>query len=45
MTTQFYAEGVEPALLVIMGIVIASLLLALYMPLFQVSAVVGPSGA
>ncbi|MBP1634295.1 MAG: epsF 1 [Acidobacteria bacterium] len=32
---------VEPALLVIMGIVIASLLLALYMPLFQLSSVVG----
>ena len=35
---------VEPALLVIMGIVIAALLLALYMPLFQLSSVVGPSG-
>ena len=35
---------VEPALLVIMGIVIAGLLLALYMPLFQLSSVVGPSG-
>jgi type IV pilus assembly protein PilC len=35
---------VEPALLVIMGIVIASLLLALYMPLFQLSSVVGPGG-
>jgi type IV pilus assembly protein PilC len=34
---------VEPALLVVMGIVIASLLLALYMPLFQISSVVGPS--
>jgi type IV pilus assembly protein PilC len=33
---------VEPVLLVIMGIVIAGLLLALYMPLFQLSAVVGP---
>jgi type IV pilus assembly protein PilC len=33
---------IEPALLVIMGIVVASLLLALYMPLFQLSAVVGP---
>jgi type IV pilus assembly protein PilC len=32
---------VEPALLVIMGIVIAGLLLALYMPLFQLSSVVG----
>jgi len=34
---------VEPALLVIMGIVIAGLLLALYMPLFSLSAVVGPA--
>lgn len=32
---------VEPALLVIMGLVIASLLLALYLPLFQLSGVVG----
>jgi type II secretory pathway component PulF len=31
---------VEPALLVIMGIIIASLLLALYMPLFNLSSVV-----
>jgi type IV pilus assembly protein PilC len=30
---------VEPALLIIMGIVIAALLLALYMPLFQLSSV------
>jgi type IV pilus assembly protein PilC len=30
---------VEPALLVIMGIVIAGLVLALYMPLFQLSSV------
>ena len=30
---------VEPVLLVIMGIVIAALLLALYMPLFQLSSV------
>jgi type IV pilus assembly protein PilC len=30
---------IEPALLVIMGIVIASLLLALYMPLFQLNSV------
>ncbi len=34
---------VEPALLVIMGIVIAGLLLALYMPLFQLSSVLGSS--
>jgi type IV pilus assembly protein PilC len=32
---------VEPILLVIMGIVIATLLLALYMPLFQLSSVLG----
>ena len=31
---------IEPALLVIMGIVIAALLLALYMPVFQLSSVV-----
>jgi type IV pilus assembly protein PilC len=31
---------IEPALLVVMGLVIASLLLALYMPLFQLSGVV-----
>ena len=30
---------VEPVLLVVMGVVIASLLLALYMPLFQLSSV------
>jgi type IV pilus assembly protein PilC len=30
---------IEPALLVMMGIVIAGLLLALYMPLFQLSSV------
>jgi type IV pilus assembly protein PilC len=32
---------VEPVLLVVMGIVIAGLLLALYMPLFQLSSVLG----
>jgi type IV pilus assembly protein PilC len=32
---------VEPALLIIMGLVIASLLLSLYMPLIQLSSVVG----
>lgn len=32
---------IEPALLVIMGIVIAVIVLALYMPLFQLSSVVG----
>jgi type IV pilus assembly protein PilC len=36
---------IEPALLVVMGIVIAGLLLALYMPLFQLSSVVAPSGS
>jgi type IV pilus assembly protein PilC len=36
-----FVTVVEPALLVIMGLVIASLLLALYMPLFQLSSVVG----
>ena len=35
---------IEPALLVIMGLVIASLLLALYMPLFQLTSVVGQPG-
>jgi type IV pilus assembly protein PilC len=35
---------IEPALLVIMGLVIASLLLALYLPLFQLSSVVGRPG-
>ncbi|HEX7484806.1 MAG TPA: type II secretion system F family protein [Vicinamibacterales bacterium] len=34
---------VEPVLLVIMGLVVAGLLLALYMPLFQLSSVIGPS--
>jgi len=32
---------IEPLLLVIMGIVVAGLLLALYMPIFQLSSVVG----
>ncbi len=32
---------VEPVLLVVMGLVIAGLLLALYMPLFQLSSVLG----
>ena len=39
-----FVTVVEPALLVIMGIVIAALLLALYMPLFELSSVVGTSG-
>ena len=32
---------IEPALLVIMGIVIATIVLALYMPLFQLSSLIG----
>ncbi|MGH9384904.1 MAG: type II secretion system F family protein [Vicinamibacterales bacterium] len=32
---------IEPALLVIMGIIIAMIVLALYMPLFQLSSVIG----
>ena len=36
-----FVSLVEPALLIVMGIVIASLLLALYMPLFQLTSVVG----
>ena len=32
---------IEPALLVMMGIVIAGLVLALYMPLFQLTSVIG----
>jgi len=36
-----FVSLIEPVLLVIMGLVIASLLLALYMPLFQLSTVVG----
>jgi type IV pilus assembly protein PilC len=35
-----FVTTIEPALLVIMGIVIAGLLLALYMPLFQLSTVI-----
>jgi type IV pilus assembly protein PilC len=38
-TMERFVTLVEPALLVIMGIVIASLLLALYLPLFQLSSV------
>jgi len=36
-----FVSLVEPVLLIIMGLVIASLLLALYMPLFQLTSVVG----
>jgi type IV pilus assembly protein PilC len=38
--TRFVAL-VEPTLLIIMGVVIAGLLLALYMPVFQLSNAVG----
>jgi len=40
-TMERFVTLIEPALLVIMGIVIAGLLLALYMPLFQLSSVLG----
>ena len=36
-----FVTVIEPALLIIMGIVIAGLLLALYMPLIQLSSAVG----
>jgi type IV pilus assembly protein PilC len=36
-----FVSLIEPVLLIVMGLVIASLLLALYMPLFQLSSVVG----
>jgi type IV pilus assembly protein PilC len=32
---------IEPALLVVMGAIVAALVLALYMPLFNLSSVVG----
>jgi len=35
-----FVTVIEPALLVAMGVVIALLVLALYMPLFQLSSVV-----
>ena len=40
-TMERFVTLVEPVLLVVMGIVIAGLLLALYMPLFQLSSVLG----
>ena len=40
-TMERFITLVEPVLLVVMGIVIAGLLLALYMPLFQLSSVLG----
>jgi type IV pilus assembly protein PilC len=36
-----FVTMIEPALLVFMGIVIATIVLALYMPLFQLSSVIG----
>ncbi len=36
-----FVSLVEPVLLIVMGLVIASLLLALYMPLFELTSVVG----
>ena len=36
-----FVTVIEPALLVIMGVVIAAIVLALYMPLFQLTAVIG----
>jgi type IV pilus assembly protein PilC len=39
-TLARFVTVVEPALLVIMGIIIATLLLALYMPVFQLSSAV-----
>jgi type IV pilus assembly protein PilC len=40
-TMERFITLVEPVLLVVMGLVIAGLLLALYMPLFQLSSVLG----
>jgi type IV pilus assembly protein PilC len=40
-TLARFVTLVEPMMLVIMGVVIAALLLALYMPVFQLSATVG----
>jgi type IV pilus assembly protein PilC len=40
-TLARFVTIIEPALLVIMGIIIATLLLALYMPVFQLSSTVG----
>jgi type IV pilus assembly protein PilC len=36
-----FVSIIEPLLLVVMGLIIASLLLALYMPLFQLTSVIG----
>jgi type IV pilus assembly protein PilC len=42
-TMERFVTLVEPTLLVVMGIVIASLLIALYMPIFQLSSVLSGS--
>jgi type IV pilus assembly protein PilC len=44
-TMERFVTLVEPALLVVMGIVIAGLLIALYMPIFQLSSVLSTPGA
>ena len=36
-----YVTIIEPALLIIMGIVISVIVLALYLPLFELTAVIG----
>ena len=40
-TLSRFAGLVEPVLLIVMGAVIAGLVLALYMPLFRLSSLVG----
>jgi type IV pilus assembly protein PilC len=40
-TLARFVTLVEPAMLVIMGLVIAALLMALYLPVFQLSSAVG----
>ena len=36
-----FVTVIEPALLIIMGLVIATIVLALYLPLFEMTAVIG----
>ena len=36
-----FVTVIEPAMLVIMGVVIAGIVLALYLPLFQLTSVIG----
>ena len=38
-----FVTVIEPALLIIMGVVISVIVLALYLPLFQLTAVIGSS--